>query len=150
MAKFKAVLKSQSSDPELKSTYCEIRNAYFSAIKQAKSKNWEDFLAKEDSTTIFKAMSYTKDVQVRKIPDIASPNNENSVEKTFDGKCHARRTSLFPTPPSAPDQNWTDYQSRGWTWPQLTENELRRACSARIKGKTPGPDSITQDIITHA
>ncbi|POS82312.1 hypothetical protein EPUL_005208, partial [Erysiphe pulchra] len=30
--------------------------------------------------------------------------------------------------------------------PQLTANELERACSAKIKGKTPGPDSITAKL----
>ncbi|EDN93481.1 hypothetical protein SS1G_09348 [Sclerotinia sclerotiorum 1980 UF-70] len=35
-------------------------------------------------------------------------------------------------------------------WPDLTESELLNACSAKIKGKTPGPDGITQDIIIQA
>ncbi|EDO03846.1 hypothetical protein SS1G_06327 [Sclerotinia sclerotiorum 1980 UF-70] len=41
-------------------------------------------------------------------------------------------------------------QSKKWEWPDLTESELLNACSAKIKGKTPGPDGITQDIIIQA
>lgn len=150
MAEAKALMKIQSSDHKLKDTYPEARNKYFSAIKQAKSEHWEDILANEDTTSIFKEKSYTRDGQVQKFPDIASPSKGNSLKKIFDGKCHALRTTLFPIPPSARYHNWTDYQSREWTWPQLTENKLRRACSARIKGKKPGLDSITQKMITHA
>ena len=29
-----------------------------------------------------------------------------------------------------------------WDWPNLTKSELKNACSTKIKGKTPGPDSI--------
>jgi hypothetical protein len=34
-----------------------------------------------------------------------------------------------------------------WKWPSLTKGELENACSTKIKGKTPGPDFITQEII---
>ena len=37
-----------------------------------------------------------------------------------------------------------------WNWPCLAKAELKSACSARIKGKTPGPDNITQEIICQA
>jgi len=32
----------------------------------------------------------------------------------------------------------------------LSEIELKNACNLKIKGKTPGPDLITQEIIVHA
>ena len=38
-----------------------------------------------------------------------------------------------------------------WEWAPLDETELCNACStANVKGKTPGPDGITQEIIHKA
>jgi hypothetical protein len=50
--------------------YLEARNAYFQAIKKAKRDHWNQFLEKEDSKSIFKAMAYTKDGKVERIPPI--------------------------------------------------------------------------------
>lgn len=155
MAEAKRLLMRQIDNQELRHSYREARNTYFSAIKKAKHEHWVTFLEKEDTTSIFKAMSYTREFQVRKIPDIKVADGQTlektfRLGKTFQGKCRALRATLYPTPPHAPEQDWTDYQSRGWTWPELTKDELERACSANIKGKTPGPDTITQEIITHA
>ena len=68
-------------------------------------------------------------------------------EETFTGKCKAFRTTLFPLPPQAPAPNWKGYSQAGWAWPSLIAIELSEACLAKIKGKTPGPDGITQEII---
>jgi hypothetical protein len=75
---------------------------------------------------------------------------EPSLAETFNAKCQAFRTTLFPTPPSAPKPIWDGYREREWDWPLLSKIELANACSAKIKGKTPGPDSITQEIIKNA
>jgi hypothetical protein len=46
---------------------------------------------------------------------------------------------------------WKDYTpSKEWEWPCLSQRELREACSTKIKGKTPSPDCITQEIISRA
>ena len=46
------------------------RNTYQKAIKEAKRKHWNDFLEKEDPKSIFKAMAYTKEQRVERIPPI--------------------------------------------------------------------------------
>jgi hypothetical protein len=63
----------------------------------------------------------------------------------------AFRNTLFPPPPSAPKPSWDNYRpSTEWDWPNLTRSELKNVCSAKIKGRTPGPDSITQEIVLQA
>ena len=91
-------------------------------------------------------MSYTKDNQNSLIPTI-------NGQSTFKGKCKALRTALFPNPPSTSTTiRWKRYvASPKWEWPKLSTEELQDACSnTAIKGKTPGPDSITQEIIAKA
>ena len=143
----KTMLRSQrllvTNDYESKLRYLQSKNAYFLAIKQAKRNHWNHFLEKEDPQSIFKAMAYTKDRLVERIPTIQG-------QSTFNGQCDAFRTTLFPPPPNAPGPNWVNYKKGGWKWEPLTTSELNRACSAKIKGKTPGPDLISQEIITHA
>ena len=70
--------------------------------------------------------------------------------ETFQGKCDIFRETLFPLPPQAPEPSWESYEPSNWNWSVLTTSELENACSAKIKGKTPGPDSISQDIILQA
>jgi Reverse transcriptase (RNA-dependent DNA polymerase) len=141
------MLRSQcllvASEYNLKLKYLQSKNSYFLAIKQAKRNHWNQFLEKEDPQSIFKAMAYTKDRLVERIPTIQG-------QSTFNSQCDAFRTSLFPPPPSAPEPNWDNYKGGGWKWEPLTSSELNRACSAKIKGKTPGPDTISQEIITYA
>jgi hypothetical protein len=136
------------SDPESTQRYLQARNSYFQAIKQAKRDYWNAFLEKEDSKSIFKAMLYTKDKRVELIPLIQSTNREYIND--FQGKATTFRNILFPTPPSIKPLNWDNYEPGDWTWPDLSEIELNRACSAKIKGITPGSDYITQVIITKA
>jgi hypothetical protein len=135
-------------DPDSIQLYLQAKNSYFLAIKRAKRDHWNQFLEKEDPKSIFKAMAYTTDRQVEKMPPIQSPN---SLEDSFQGKCSAFRDTLFPPPPQAPKPEWNNYQSSTmWKWPSLTKGELENACSTKIKGKSPGPDFITQDIILQA
>jgi hypothetical protein len=93
-------------------------------------------------------MSYTKDKRVELIPPIQSTNRE--YINNFQGKAMTFRNILFPTPPSIEPPNWDNYEPGDWTWPDLSEIELNRACSAKIKGTIPGSDYITQVIITKA
>ena len=128
--------------------YRHARNIYFSSIKEAKKAHWESFLQKNDPQSIYKAMAYMKDPRVQIIPAIM--NASGHKEELFEGKCNAFRQTLFPKPPKSANIKWDDYESRGWFWPKLTEKELEKAITAKVKGKTPGPDSITQEIIKHA
>ena len=107
---------------------------------QAKKDHWNQFLEKEDPKSIFKALAYTKNRLVEKIPPISNKTD-------FYDKCKVFRETLFPTPPSAPEPTWDRYRPYNWNWPSLARSELENACSAKIKGKTPGPDLINQDII---
>ena len=125
--------------------YLLAKNSYFSAIKLAKRRHWNQFLEKEDPKSIFRAMSYTKDNKIAPLPTIRG-------QETFEGKCRELRQGLFPPPPSTTSPNWSNYKaSQSWEWPELSRIELQTACSiAAIKGKSPGPDQITQDIIHQA
>jgi len=81
-----------------KQPYLQAKNSYFQAIKQAKRDHWNSFLEKEDLKSIFKAMSYTKNSRIEKIPSILG-------QTTFQEKCQAFRETLFPTPPTALEPN---------------------------------------------
>jgi hypothetical protein len=61
---------SSNSSYSSKLLYLQAKNTYFLAIKQAKRNHWNQFLEKEDPKSIFKAMSYTKDRRVERIPPI--------------------------------------------------------------------------------
>ncbi|KAH9210757.1 hypothetical protein DL95DRAFT_512681 [Leptodontidium sp. 2 PMI_412] len=84
--------------PNAKAKSCK----YLQAIKSAKREHWNQFLQKEDTWSIFKAMKYTKNNLVSRIPLIKD---------------------LL---------------------------ELHNVCSNKIEAKSPGPDGINQEIITHA
>ncbi len=95
-------------------------------------------------------MAYTKDLLIQPIPSIRNPST-NSLEDSFTGKCQAFKSTLFPDPPKAPEIDLSNYQEdEYWKWPKLSKTELEDAYTAKIKGKTPGPDLITQEIITYA
>ncbi|KAF7574104.1 hypothetical protein PtrM4_057270 [Pyrenophora tritici-repentis] len=126
-----------------KRDFLRARNTYNKAIKDAKRKHWNEFLEKEDPQSIYKAMTYTKDNKVERIPPIQG-------ETSFDKKCQAFRNTLFPPPPITEAPTFTKYQEKRWDWPALSTTELERACSRQVKSSTPGPDAITQDIITAA
>lgn len=132
-----------------KTEYLNARNTYFTEIKSAKRDHWNTFLEKEDPRSIFKAMAYTQSTTSQRMPSIQSAH---SLEDTFDGKCSALRSALFPKPPETSLPDWDTYSPRehAWEWPPLSKIELREACSSKVKSKTPGPDNITQDIIIAA
>jgi hypothetical protein len=125
------------------------RNTYFNSIKSTKLAHWNKFLENEDSQSIFKAMKYTKDTIYQPIPSILSSNKE--LKSTFQEKCNIFRTELFPPPPNTEPISLINYRpSLKWDWPILSKIELEQACISKIKGKTPGPDLVTQEIIVHA
>jgi len=95
-------------------------------------------------------MSYTKDIMAQPIPGITDTST-NTLKTDFSDKCDAFRAALFPNPPTAPDVDLSEYiADPSWDWPKLSSIELKNACTTKLKGKTPGPDLITQDIITQA
>jgi ribonuclease HI len=138
----------QLQEPKTILPYLRAKNIYFLAIKNAKRDHWNQFLEKEDSKSIFKALAYTKDKRVERLPPILA--SDNQLKETFQGRCNALRDTLFPLPPSSQPPKWEGYRAHGWDWPTLSRIELINACSTKIKGKTPGPDSITQELILKA
>jgi hypothetical protein len=95
-------------------------------------------------------MSYTKDTSNQPLPSIYS-SIDRTLKSTFSDKCCTLRNTLFPTPPNSAPVSLENYQpSKSWKWPKLTKVELKEACISKIKGKTPGPDLITQEIIVQA
>lgn len=125
------------------------RNSYFAAIKDTKTQHWNEFLTKGDAKSIFRAFKYTNSSSVQKMPKIR--DSSKALQSTFEGKCSAFRSALFQKPPQAEPPQWDEYQANNkWEWPELSYNELKHACSPAILSKSPGPDGITQDIITQA
>lgn len=144
------ISRKSVKNPYFQQEYRNAKTRYFNAIKRAKIDHWNQFLEKEDPRSIFKAMSYTKDVLAQPIPGITDITS-NTVKSDFHGKCDAFRAALFPDPPSAPEVDISDYTvDPAWNWPVLSHFEVQNACNTEIKGKTPGPDGITHDIITQA
>ncbi len=94
-------------------------------------------------------MSYTKDKRIERIPAIQSTSTQ--LAESFSDKATAFRSTLFPKPPTTEEPNWDNYTaSNSWIWPKLSVIELKTACTTKLKGKTPGPDGITQEIIRYA
>ncbi|WP_432712296.1 reverse transcriptase domain-containing protein [Pedobacter sp.] len=145
----KELAQSSNQDCYLwKKDYIIARNTYFQAIKSAKKNHWNQFLEKEDPSSIFKAMAYTKASKIERIPQIKS--DQGVLQDSFKGKCQAFKKALFPSPPVTNPISWSSYSQSKWDWPELTREEVQRACSSKVKSSTPGPDYITQDIIIAA
>jgi tRNA(Leu) C34 or U34 (ribose-2'-O)-methylase TrmL len=60
----------------------KAKNKYFNTIKKTKKEYWNTFLKKEDTQSIFKAISYTKDYSTNNIPSIINPNTKE-YKSTF-------------------------------------------------------------------
>lgn len=144
--------RQKETDPRIPSTtrnYLDAKNKYFTSIKSAKRDHWNAFLEKEDPQSIFKAMSYTTSSKVQRIPHIQ--NKEGQLQTTFTGKCSALREGLFPPPPTGQEPDWESYNpNANWEWPETTTQEVKAACSSEVLSKSPGPEGITQEIITRA
>ena len=139
-------LRSNAQSEERKEQYHQARNCYFRAIKNAKSQHWNAFLEKTDAKSIFKAMAYTKQTTRGLIPAVEGATD-------FTEKCMTFRRALFPAPPKGDPlgRRWNSYPIGDWKWEPLSKDELQQACSSsKVEGKTPGPDGITQEIISHA
>ena len=63
--------------------YREAKTRYFNTIKRAKIEHWNAFLEKEDPQSIFKAMSYTKDIIAQPIPGITDTVT-NTIKSDFN------------------------------------------------------------------
>src|ERR1700710_2689511 len=134
----------------IKKELLNAKNLYFKTIKIEKLKHWNLFLEKEDTQSIYKAMSYTKEYTSQNIPSLFN-SQTNTIISTFQEKSDTFRNTLFPPPPISSPINLNSYiANKKWKWPKLSHIELENSCTSKIKGKTPGPDLITQEIIVQA
>src|ERR1700709_2020366 len=134
----------------IKKELLNAKNLYFNTIKIEKLKHWNLFLEKEDTQSIYKAMSYTKEYTSQTIPSLFN-SQTNTFKLTFQEKSDTFRNTLFPPPPISSPINLNSYiANKEWKWPKLSYIELENSCTSKIKGKTPGPDLITQEIIVQA
>jgi len=81
-----ALNRKAIKNPYFSRKYQDAKNDYYNAIKRAKIDHWNQFLTKEDPKSIFKAMSYTKDVQAQPILGIRDIST-NTVKSDFNDKC---------------------------------------------------------------
>ena len=72
-----------------------MRNTYSHAIRDEKTKHWKTFLATAAGKEVFLAARYTRPGVQAKIPNITTESGE---ARTFDEKCRAFISTLFPPP----------------------------------------------------
>jgi hypothetical protein len=124
-------------------SFQEFRNQYFSAIKYAKAKCWNEFLENAEGKEVFKAFQYTKLRTVQKLPileyemhsEVLQNNLPTSVPTpqrgpqspqgripthsrikaiTFKEKCKAFMHVLFKAPPASDPISWLDFREKQW------------------------------------
>jgi ribonuclease HI/endonuclease/exonuclease/phosphatase (EEP) superfamily protein YafD len=146
-------------DEESHETFLEARNSFKYAIRAAKKKHWESFLAEAVGKDVFTAFSYTKARANPTLPSLSyKKGGVEAKANTFTEKCEAFLTTLFPTPdsspgpspPSPPQSLETEPPgcsgSKGkarWDWPELEDPEIRRAIVSSSNKKAAGPDSLS-------
>ena len=94
-------------------SYLTAKNTYFLEIKRAKRKHWNQFLEKSDPKSIFKAMSYTKDNRIERIPLIRQ-SVEDPLVTDFQEQAKCFRKVLFPPPPITDEINYSKYRPNQW------------------------------------
>ncbi|KJZ71458.1 hypothetical protein HIM_09144 [Hirsutella minnesotensis 3608] len=146
-------------DEESHEAFLKARNNFKYAIRAAKKKHWESFLAEAVGKDVFTAFSYTKARVNPTLPSLSyKKGGVEAKANTFTEKCEAFLTTLFPTPdpspgpspPSPPQSLETEPPGRSgskgkamWDWPELEDPEIRRAIVSSSNKKAPGPDSLS-------
>src|SRR5205807_4385682 len=101
-----------------------VRNTFYNAIREAKSKNWNDFLHGAKGKEIFTAMRYTKPRRTDHTPDIIHGDER---AQTFAEKAKLFCRARFPKPPTADIEREDEAPTRRLLWPRLTQKEIRDA-----------------------
>ena len=158
--------KHRSSQAE--EEYKTVKNAYFRSVRQAKRNHWDSFLQNAVKEDVFKAYKYTKASQNTAVPGIKyTKGDEKVIAKTFEQKCEAFLTTLFPPAPmptetmhptistpqsqcsndpgiherSSKDTGREGCKGYKWEWPELNDAEIKEAIFS-FEGTAPGPDTI--------
>ena len=163
---------------QLEEEYKAAKNTYFQSVRQAKRDHWDDFLQNAIKEDIFKAYSYTKrSAHNSVVPSIEyTKDGRKETAKTFEQKCEAFLTTLFPTTTNGPSstskstdlptskpqsQNYDSSDPQGlgskdaklrgnkshsWEWPELEDKEVKEAIFS-FKKTAPGPDTIGSFLI---
>ena len=141
--------------------YKAVKNKYFHSVRLAKRNHWDNFLQNAVKEDIFKAYKYTKASLNTAVPGIKfTKDGEKVMAKTFEQKCEAFLSTLFPSTSSpaatTPQGQKTDSgllgassknasrvkgKSYNWEWPDLDDKEIEDAIFS-FKGTAPGPDTI--------
>ena len=89
---------------QLEEEYKAAKNTYFQSVRQAKRAHWDNFLQNAMKDDIFKAYTYTKKTCYSSaIPSINyTREGRKETAKTFQQKCEAFLTTLFPTSSDTP------------------------------------------------
>ena len=105
---YRAYKKHKSSTFE--EAYKATRNTYFQAVRKKKEECWVNYLESLDlgSGEVFSARRYTRERGQTKVPTIVYESNGIQQQaSTFDEKCSAFLTTLFPKPTSNPTSSPT-------------------------------------------
>ena len=135
-----------SETPDSFAAYKEARNAYFHAIRKAKSDKWIEFLEGVKGKDVFQVLRYTRPRRNEPTPALS---HQGQTATTFEQKCSAFRQAMFPSPPvilpspPAPPQTILP-------WKTLTRNEIETAIFSSNPNKAPGPDGIPFSCLRHA
>ena len=128
-------------------------------VREAKQAHWSNFLELAEGAEVFTAFRYTKPALNLKIPTIQYESEGRKVQaSTFEEKCTAFLTTLFPIPTNTtPTTNTSQPQkstcsaskatskSSGtsqWDWPDLDDTEVKKAIFSSLTKKAPGPDQV--------
>jgi ribonuclease HI len=155
---------------DLEEAYKAARNTYFQAVRKKKEECWVNYLESLDLGDVYSVRRYTREKGLTKVPTIVYESNGTQEQaSTFDGKCSAFLTTLFPKPTSSstssptpsnsgstpqnsasPGSKDTNTKTLEWEWPELSEAEVESAILTSSAKKAPGPDRINFDILQHA
>src|SRR6266498_4832715 len=118
----------------------------------AKSNYWNQFLKKAERKEIFKALTYTKQKRIERLPIItySNRNNERKDTITFNQKCDAFLISLFYLSPASESPDWFNHIEKEWEWPEISTDEIKETIFSNSGKKAPGPDQISFFIIQKA
>ena len=96
---------TSTSTPSTKQQYLQAKNQYSKRWSRRKRDHWNDFLTNNDLKSIFKAMLYTKDKRIERIPAIKTTTSSTQLAESFSDKATAFRTTLFPKLPTTQEPN---------------------------------------------